>query len=52
MQTDSRSRTGQRRDVQFKAEPWAYLRDVPQRLPKQLNSGIEELLPHRWQPAR
>lgn len=33
-------------------EPWAYLRDVLQRLPRQLNSRIEELLPHRWQPAR
>ena len=32
-------------------EPWAYLRDVLQRLPTQLNSRIEELLPHRWQPA-
>jgi hypothetical protein len=32
-------------------EPWAYLRDVLQRLPTQLNTRIEELLPHRWQPA-
>lgn len=32
-------------------EPWAYLRDVLQRLPTQLNSHIEDLLPHRWQPA-
>jgi len=32
-------------------EPWAYLRDVLQRLPTQLNSRIEELLPHRWRPA-
>lgn len=31
-------------------EPWAYLRDVLARLPTQLNSRIEELLPHRWQP--
>jgi transposase len=31
-------------------DPWAYLRDVLQRLPTQLNSRIEELLPHRWQP--
>jgi len=30
-------------------DPWAYLRDVLQRLPTQLNSRIEELLPHRWQ---
>ena len=32
-------------------DPWAYLRDVLQRLPTQLNSQIEELLPHRWTPA-
>ena len=32
-------------------EPWAYLRDVLARLPTQLNSQIEELLPHRWQPS-
>ena len=32
-------------------DPWAYLRDVLQRLPTQPNSRIEELLPHRWQPA-
>lgn len=30
-------------------DPWAYLKDVLTRLPKQLNSRIEELLPHRWQ---
>lgn len=30
--------------------PWAYLRDVLTRLPSHLNSRIEELLPHRWQP--
>jgi transposase len=29
-------------------DPWAYLRDVLQRLPTQRNSRIEELLPHRW----
>lgn len=29
-------------------DPWAYLRDVLQRLPTQPNSRIEELLPHRW----
>ena len=33
------------------AEPWAYLKDVLTRLPTQLNSRIEELLPHRWKPA-
>lgn len=32
-------------------DPWAYLRDVLQRLPTQLNSRIEELLPHSWQPV-
>jgi transposase len=32
-------------------DPWAYLRDVLARLPTQLNSRIEELLPHRWQPS-
>ncbi len=30
-------------------EPWAYLKDVLTRLPTQLNSRIEELLPHKWQ---
>ncbi|MFG6441978.1 IS66 family transposase [Roseateles sp. LKC17W] len=30
-------------------EPWAYLRDVLERLPTQLNGRLEELLPHRWQ---
>jgi transposase len=32
-------------------EPWAYLRDVLRRLPTQLNSRIDELLPHRWRPG-
>ena len=32
--------------------PWAYLKDVLTRLPTQLNSRIEELLPHRWQSAK
>ena len=31
-------------------DPWAYLRNVLERLPTQLNSRIDELLPHRWQP--
>ena len=31
-------------------DPWAYLNDVLARLPTQLNSHIEELLPHRWRP--
>lgn len=34
-------------------DPWAYLKDVLERLPTHLNSRIEELLPHIWQePAR
>ena len=32
-------------------EPWAYLKDVLTRLPTQMNSRIEELLPHQWKPA-
>ena len=32
-------------------DPWAYLKDVLTRLPGHLNSHIDELLPHRWQPA-
>ena len=32
-------------------DPWAYLRDVLERLPTQLNSKLEELLPHRWTPG-
>lgn len=32
-------------------DPWAYLRDVLQRLPTQRASQSEDLLPHRWQPA-
>jgi len=32
-------------------EPWAYLRGVLTKLPTQLSSRIEELLPHRWQRA-
>ena len=31
-------------------DPYAYLRDVMERLPTQPASRIEELLPHRWQP--
>jgi hypothetical protein len=31
-------------------DPWAYLRDVLERLPSHPNSrSIEELLPHGWQ---
>jgi transposase len=32
-------------------DPYAYLKDVLQRLPTHKNSRISELLPHRWQPA-
>ncbi|WP_349816648.1 transposase domain-containing protein [Acidovorax sp. SUPP3334] len=28
-----------------------YLKDVLTRLPTQLNSRIDELLPHNWRPA-
>ena len=34
-----------------RADPWSYLKDVLTRLPTQLNSRIDELLPHRWKPA-
>ena len=29
-------------------DPWAYLKDVLERLPSHPNDHIEELLPHRW----
>jgi len=32
-------------------DPYAYLKDVLERLPTQPASRIEDLLPHRWQPA-
>jgi transposase len=32
-------------------DPWAYLKDVLTRMPTQLNSRIEELLPHQWKPT-
>lgn len=32
-------------------DPYAYLRDVLERLPTQPNSRIDQLLPHRWTPA-
>jgi hypothetical protein len=32
-------------------EPFAYLKDVLERLPTQPVSRIEELLPYNWQPA-
>ena len=31
-------------------DPWAYLKDVLERLPTHMNSRIEELLAHRWKP--
>ncbi len=30
-------------------DPYAYLKDVFLRLPTQLHSRIDELLPHHWQ---
>ena len=33
-------------------DPWVYFKDVLTRLPTHMNSRIEELLPHRWQPPR
>lgn len=32
-------------------DPWAYLKDVLERLPAHLNTRIDELLPHNWQPG-
>ena len=32
-------------------DPYAYLKDVLERLPTQPNSRIDELLPHRWTPG-
>ena len=32
-------------------EPYAYMREVLERLPTQPASRIDELLPHRWQPT-
>jgi transposase len=33
-------------------DPYAYLKDVLERLPTQPNSRIEELLPHCWKPTQ
>jgi hypothetical protein len=32
-------------------DPYAYLREVPTRLPTQRNNNIAQLLPYRWTPA-
>lgn len=32
-------------------EPWAYLRDVLERIHSHPSHRLDELLPHRWQPA-
>jgi hypothetical protein len=32
-------------------DPYAYLKDVLERLPTHKASAIEELLPHKWRPA-
>ncbi len=31
-------------------EPYAYLKDVLERLPTQPASALDELLPYRWKP--
>ena len=33
-------------------DPWAYLKDVFERLPTLKNRDLELLLPHNWRPAR
>ncbi len=33
-------------------DPYAYLKDVLERLPSHPYYRIDELLPHRWQPAK
>jgi transposase len=32
-------------------DPYAYLKDVLERLPMQPASRVDELLPHRWSPV-
>jgi hypothetical protein len=32
-------------------DPYQYVKDILERLPTQLASRIEELLPHLWQPS-
>jgi transposase len=31
-------------------DPYVYLKDVLQQLPTQINSRLDELVPHRWKP--
>jgi transposase len=33
-------------------DPYAYLKDVMERLPTQKASAINDLLPHNWQPEK
>jgi transposase len=33
-------------------DPWAYLKDVFERLPTLKNRDLELLLPHNWRPAK
>jgi transposase len=33
-------------------DPYAYLKDVMDKLPTWPNRRIDELLPHRWRPAQ
>ena len=32
-------------------DPWAYLKDVFERLPTLKNRDLAQLLPHNWRPA-
>jgi hypothetical protein len=32
-------------------DPWAYLKDVFERLPTLKNRDLDSLLPHKWKPA-
>jgi hypothetical protein len=32
-------------------EPWAYMKDVFERLPTLKNSELQSLLPHNWRPS-
>jgi len=33
-------------------DPYAYMKDILDRLPSQPASQIDELFPHRWMPAK